>query len=150
VKDALAIRQCQFNVEAILRHYGLHRPVIIATQSDRLIMDRSRIFLDELQALVPDRFEEWPFNRNHGLTAIRGWRERVARCSLQIVEHETAVLELDIDEWNPGFGIGPALFHLGEVWRHYIAKGKTSPWVILKGLQRRGLSVLDVRTGEMT
>lgn len=163
MKDVLAIRQCLVNVQAILVHYALPQPIVLGTLSDRVLLDRSRIFLQALEELVPGKFETWDFVEAHrlqdlkdsvpgggvvphGVTAIRGWRERVACCSLQIVEHKTAVLELDIDRFNPNFGAGPALLHLCEV----LHPGKTSPWTILRGLQHRGLSVMDVRKGGLT
>jgi hypothetical protein len=163
MKDALAIQQCLINVHAILAHYGLPKPILLGTLSDRILLDRSRIFLQALEELVPAKFETWDFVESHrlqdlkdgvpvgiiaphGVTAIRGWRERVPYCSLQVVEHKTAVLELDVDRWNPNFGAGPALLHLFEC----LHPGKTSPWTILRGLQHRGLSVMDIRKGGLT
>lgn len=145
MKDALAIRQCTENIRAVLRLYDLPIPVLIATLSDRVLFDRSRIFLDQLMDMVPADFETWDFVRNHGVTALRGWRERVARCSLQVVEHSGAVIECDIDLYNPSFGVLPALGHLCEI----IGRGKTNPWTVAKGLRKRGITVSDA-TKEIT
>jgi hypothetical protein len=144
MRDTLAIRQCAVNCTSVLRHYRLPVPCIVATLCDRTLFERTRQFLGAFEPLVPGSFESWAFNRNHGTSAIRGWRERVARYSMQIVEHGHGILEADFDLWNPNHGILPTAGHLAEcLW-----PGKTDPFRILRGLRGRGIKVRDVRQGE--
>lgn len=143
MRDALSIRQTAVNCTSLFRHYSLPLPMIVATLSDRTMFARDRDFLGALELLVPSKFESWPFNRNHGTSALRGWRERVARCSMQVIEHDS-VIEADIDLCNPNFGVLPALGHLVEV----ATPGKTDPFRVLRGLRKRGIPVIDVRLQE--
>ena len=141
MKDALAIKQVELNVMAGLACYGLPRPLILANQSDRLTLVRSSEFIAKIEELTArNLFETWNFVRNHGLSAIRGWRERVARCSMQIIEHQVTI-EVDFDLFNPGMGALPAVGHFAEI----LWPGKTDPFRIMAGLRRRGIPVEDAR-----
>lgn len=144
MRDELSIRQCAVNCTSVLRHYRLPLPLIVATLSDRTMFERTRQFLDAFDPLVPDAFETWPFNKNHGTTALRGWRERVARFSMQIVEHDYGILEVDFDLCNPNFGVAPAIGHLVEI----MTPGKTDPFRVMRGLRKRGIAIIDVRLQE--
>lgn len=141
MQNALALKQCHANVETVLAHHKLIPGILLAIMTDRVLYRRVKPFMRRLEQLVPEHFEKWPFNRNHGLTAIDGWRERTAKCSMQIVEHDHGVLEVDFDLYNPNHGLLPAIGHLFEVW----TPGKTDPFKVARGLRKRGLDVPDMR-----
>ena len=141
MKDALRIRQNELNAQAAFRYHDLPAPRCIAMFVDRTLWERTGLFLERLCSIVPGRFERWPFNRNHGTSAVQGWRERVATCSMQIIEHDYGVIEVDFDLCNPNHGLLPAIGHLVEV----MTPGKTDPFRVMRGLRRRGLEILDAR-----
>jgi hypothetical protein len=126
---------CKSNCDAILRHYKLPHLHAVATLYDRTMYLELPDFMKALEKLVPDWFSRWDFVHNHGTTALRGWRENVPMYSLQIIQHDTHILEMDFDIFNPNYGVLPAAGHLLEImW-----PGKTDPYKILHGLERRGV-----------
>jgi hypothetical protein len=137
VKDDSEIIQCKCNILAILEHYQLGPIDVLTTQSDRITAYVREQVLGRLSYLVEiGKFNCWKFNRNHGATAINGWRELSHRCSMQIIEHDTGVWEFDVDLYNPDYGVMPAMQHLLlEVWK----PGKTDPFTVAKGLKKRGI-----------
>lgn len=144
-----AIGQCRENIEAVLAHYGFPPLQVMAVQSDRLTALVTPESLDHLEKLVDAQdFLVWKYNKNHGSTAKYGWREAMATCSMQIVLHEVVhgelvylTFEIDIDEFNPGMGVAPAIAHTGEVLRNKLTRGKTDPFRIALGLYKRGIPV---------
>lgn len=145
MKDALVLKQCETNCLALFVHYDLPRLQTVVTLADRTLFSATQEFLEALFGIVPQRFEIWRFNRNHGTTAIRGWRERVARWSMQLIEHEGLILEADFDSMNPNFGLAPLIGHAGEVLSHKLTGRKTDSFTIMAALRRRGIDVSDVR-----
>lgn len=140
-KDPNLLRQMRINAEALLRHYSLWRPDILTTQVDRVLFVHSWELIMGIEALERrEKFIPWDHVANHGLTAKRGWRERVACCSCQIIEHDHAI-ELDFDLMNPDRGILPAIGHLVEI----LVPGKTNSFRVMKRLRKRGIPVPDVR-----
>lgn len=137
MKPSTVIAQTYFNVSALLRHYGIPEPQVIAKQSDRVMFRYSREAEDRLDWLTTiGQWERWDFVGNHGVTAISGWREREARESMQVVKHPHA-LECDIDRWNPNHGAFPAFCHLLEC----LVPGQTDPFAVARGLRKRGIDV---------
>lgn len=127
------IERCLANIVIAIRHHGFPDLTPITTQCDRVVFAHNKAFIDQIN--VSPAFSSWAFNSNHGTTAIRGWREEVALCSMQVIEH-TAAIEIDFDLYNPNYGIGPALLHgFLEVWW----PGKTDPQHVTKGLIKRGI-----------
>lgn len=146
MRDACALRQVELNVRAGVAYHRLPQLRTLANETDRLMLTHTgtpddqafMMRLEELTAL--NLFAAWNYVRNHGLTALRGWRERVARCSMQVVEHRAAI-EVDFDLFNPDFGLLPALGHIVEIaW-----PGKTDPFRVMAGLRNRGIPVKDAR-----
>lgn len=143
-EKARAIAQCRANCLAVLVHYELEATVITA-QSDRITVTVPKGFEARLSVArmktegFPFAFETWAFNRNHGVTAVAGWRERVALCSMQLIKHNTGVWEVDIDLVNPNFGIALSIGHLWEVLRNKLGKKQTDPFRIQAGLAKRGI-----------
>jgi hypothetical protein len=131
------------NCEALFRHYKLEPiPKVLLHLVDRTIFVEDSEWMEKLLTLVPHHFEAWPFNRNHGLTAVRGWRERRAKCSMQLVLHSYGAIEADFDLYNPNHGILPALGHL---FLEVCKPGKTNSFGVMKKLRKRGVAVKDVR-----
>jgi hypothetical protein len=143
MRPALRIAQTLANCRAVMAHYSLPRLEVRATLVDRTVFWAHKSdFRAHLLALC-GKFERWPFIRNHGTTAIFGWRERVAWCSCQIVEHEHGLIEIDFDLANPDYGALPALVHGIEcLW-----PGKTDSFKVMRGLRGRGIKVIDIREG---
>lgn len=140
MKSALKAAQCNANVEAIFLHYGLPVPPVAEQKTDRTVFDWKTGLVTRMGQLVPKHFSvHLPWG--HGKTAVKGWREEVARFSMQLVMHSDRRFEADVDLYNPGYGAGLALCHLSEcIW-----PGKTDPLKVLKGLRARGIDVSDVR-----
>ncbi len=132
------IAQALENVKAGLTYHGLPVPEVISTLKDRVIFVYDPILI-ALLVKKPEEFHEWDFVSNHGETAIRGWRECVALCSMQVIEHTDAI-EVDYDLCNPDFGAAPAFGHFVEcLW-----PGKTNPRKVMTGLRKRGIEVEEV------
>lgn len=125
------IARCRENITALLDFHRLSPIQILTAQQDRVTAMAPESFPSEIRQA--GGFATWNFVGNHGTTAIRGWREEVATCSLQIIEHSTGVWELDIDLYNPNYGAAPALAHLFEV----LHKGKTDPFRVYRELVKR-------------
>ncbi len=135
-------RMAEENFRAVLGKMGLPNDLELkASYPDRCFFAREECFIEQLEK--NPQFERWDLVANHidvtarlkarGETAIRGWRQKVARYSMQIVEHRTEVIEIDIDLWNPDYGLLPLICHGIEVWR-----GKqTDPFAVRKGLAKR-------------
>ncbi len=135
MKPSYAIAQCYENIRAVLDFHLIPQPTVLAKLVDRVMVERVPAFTHRLEELTQQgKFETWNFVGNHGVTALCGWRERVARCSMQVIVH-TDLVEMDIDLWNPNFGVAPALGHLWEC----VTPGKTNPFAVAKGLMKRGI-----------
>lgn len=125
------IERCRLNIEALLAFHRLSPIQILTAQQDRVTAMVPESFPSEIRQA--GGFATWNFVGNHGTTAVRGWREEVATCSLQIIEHSTGVYELDVDLHNPNYGAAPAIAHLFEVFHG----GKTDPYRVYRGLVKR-------------
>jgi len=151
MKDAIAIRQCQENIQALCRYHSLPELVIVANEAYKIQCKHRQVFVDCIKAMTPKYFEVYDYVGMHGLTAKRGWRERRFKYLLQIIEHEEpdgcpVLIELDVDICNPNFGIISAIGHLIEV----LWPGNTDPFRVMRGLQKRGIPVRDMRLLEGT
>jgi hypothetical protein len=143
VRSAIKAAQCCANIEALFLHYGLPIPPVIKQKTDRTIFRYRLGIISRMNQLVPKHFAVYmPWT--HGRTAVKGWREEVARFSLQLVVHNDGRFEADVDLYNPGYGAGPAFCHLWEcLW-----PGRTDPFKVLDGLRSRGIDVADVRNNK--
>lgn len=80
--------------------------------------------------------------KNHGKTAVRGWRENTPCWSLQVILHRLDRFELDVDRFNPDFGAWYAGRHwLQEVLPNRLGRRKTDPFAVERGLRKRGIPV---------
>lgn len=73
----------------------------------------------------------------------QNYRQECAGCSLQVNYNPmTRRASLDIDPWNPDFGLGPMLLHIfGAVIPNALTKKDTDPFKMLKTLRKRGVDV---------
>jgi hypothetical protein len=134
----LGIAQCLANITAWLEWHGLPPLFTVAAMRDRAVFRYDQPFIDRMQLMATaGLMVRWDLGiRKHGLTARCGWRERVTRCSAQVIEHRDGV-EVDFDLFNPDMGAGPAIGHALEcLW-----PGKTDPFRVRRGLIGRGLTV---------
>src|SRR5688572_12258601 len=136
-KTEASIAQAKANFLAVLRHYELPEVDVLTTQTDRITVtapDEMRAHLARLVA--GGKMRCWNFVNNHGATADCGWRENVWRCSTQIIAHSTGIYEIDVDLYNPDYGLWPGLQHTFlEVWK----PGKTNPYKVRKVLIKRDI-----------
>lgn len=141
MKPAAVIAQCYENIHAVLGFYDIPEPPCVDKLTNKVMFGASSGLIEWMDWLtIKQKFERWDFVANHGVTAKSGWRERVARYSMQVILHERSV-EVDIDYWNPNFGAAPAFCHLLEVW----TPGETNPFRVARGLRKRGIDVPDVK-----
>lgn len=139
---SLRIAQTTANCRAILEHYQLPGLEVQASLVDRTMFKvASGVNFHGLMRALNGKFAFWPFFKDHGTTANCSWRECVAFCSCQVVEHNNGLIEIDFDHGNPDFGLAPAIVHGIEcLW-----PGKTDSFRVLRGLRKRGIAVIDVR-----
>lgn len=138
---AEAIEQCYWNVGADLLYHQIPIPNVVAKLSDRVLFQATADALRALnRATRRGAFRRWPFVQAHGVTAKYGWRENVPRYSMKIVLHKKnalgiRVLEVGYDPYNPDYGLVPTIGRfIAWLWR-----GKTDPWSVERGLQKRGV-----------
>lgn len=137
MRPSLQIAQCYQNIHCLLGYYCIPEPKVLGKMTNKVTFEACRDLEDRLDWLTAiNKFERWDFVRNHGVTAKSGWRERVARYSAQIVVHDKMV-EIDIDYWNPNFGLAPMFMHGLEC----ISPAETNPFKVAKGLNGRGIKV---------
>jgi hypothetical protein len=138
-KTAARIEQMQENILAICAHYDLPHGDVLTTQIDRITIKGTAAFLSRVKALEESgQFRAWKFNSNHGVTAREGWRESCWKCSMQLIYHVTGVWEIDIDEYNPDYGVLPSMQHL---FLEVFTPGKTNAYDVRRGLIKRGIQV---------
>lgn len=136
----MAARQMLGNVEAWMRFQGAPTIWIWGEEPDRVWFksgDDWEGWVARMAAegrLVPGNY------RNHGPTAIAGWREAVGRYGAQLVKHEGGLWEIDFDYWNPWDVVG-LVGHLAEVAVNKLKNVKTDPVKVAKGLRKRGIEV---------
>lgn len=108
--------------------YGVDSPQPLVVKPDRVFFHHGTLTqrLAELPGLT-----RWDAVRNHGDTALYGYREDRARASAQIIVHREC-LEMDFDLWNPAYGAGPAAMHWLEVVGNAAFRRKTDPFKIAK------------------
>jgi hypothetical protein len=131
--------RCYANISAWARWAGIELSNAVEKRPDRCYFEPSWTMKASVQAMV-DRGELHPANyKNHGKTAIAGWREDRMRCAAQVVEHSDGRIEIDFDYWNPRDVIGIA-GHLWEVAVNKLGNRKTDPVKISAELRKRGIN----------
>lgn len=151
---AASIAQCKSNIFAVIAYHKLPPVTILTAQTDRITAAVAADFREEIERLstptsegAPVAFATWTFgikahhDGSAATTAVRGWREACALCSLQVIEHSTGAWEFDIDLCSPEQGLAPAIGHLFEVLKNALTKGKTDPFVVAARLKKRGVII---------
>jgi hypothetical protein len=134
--------QCWQNICDWARHVGIEPSQAIKREPDRCWFQHSWNMeaginrLIEAGTLIPGNY------KNHGQTAVAGWREARTRTAAQICLHMidgAKVWEIDFDHWSPVDVVG-AIGHAIEVVRGKLARKKTCPDAIAAGLRKRGIN----------
>jgi hypothetical protein len=134
---------CHRNIAAWAAHHGMDQmPVPVRAYQDRCYYPAAP--LSAWVAGLVDNGTLKPGNyRNHGASAMAGWREARGRTSAQIVEHLDAgqwLFEIDFDHWNP-WDVAGILGHAWEVFTNKLARRRTCPKAIAEALGKRGIHV---------
>jgi len=128
---------CLKNVSAWLKFRKIPAPEPISVSQDRVFYPDSQdfkahIYLARIDGiLIPANY------KNHGKTAVMGYREDVGTYSAQVVLH-TDKIEIDFDYFNPYDVVG-IIGHTWEVLRNRLRKTKTDPRKVAKKLKERGI-----------
>ena len=132
-------QRCFKNIAAWARHVGLDLPLPVKEEADRcwykggFNLDSSINRMVRAGELVPANY------KNHGETAIDGWRESRGRCTAQIVAHKNGIYEIDFDLWNPWDLVG-LIGHGLEVATNKLGRRKTDPFKVVEMLRERGIN----------
>ena len=133
--------RCEANVRAWARWFGLGElGEAVERRSDRCFFEltpgvggRILRFADSGRLLRGNY-------KNHGETAVAGWREDVSRAAAQVIWHRDGRIEVDFDYWNPRDVVG-IVGHLAEVAVNKVRRRKTDPWKVAGMLKARGVDV---------
>jgi hypothetical protein len=134
------LSQCEANIDAWAQHHGFQIMPPFKREVDRcwyrgVAVQNMTQKLIERGVLVPGNY------KNHGPTAVAGWREAKTRTAAQVCKHVMAgdtVYEIDFDHWHPWDLVG-VIGHAVEVARNKLARRKTCPYEIAKALRKRGV-----------
>ena len=66
-----------------------------------------------------------PGTQHYGYSAAN-WRQNVPTWSMQITSSTIGTIQIDIDPFNPSFGLGPAIGHLGNWGLNTLTGGDTN------------------------
>ena len=132
-----ALERCERNISALLKHHSIPVLELQPSQQDRCFyrVEPNALGARMAELVLANKFTRWDEVRNHGASALCGWREDVAKFSLQVILHEGGVVECDVDIFNPAYGIAPAIAH----WVETLIPGKTDPARVERGLVARGI-----------
>ena len=158
--DIASLRKAQTkaNVEAWLcNFYQVRRwpeawpPVeITEVHEDRCLLSYSIEFEEWVRAGM-DRWDlligkHKPIGRK---TAVKGWRERIAKWAAQIIHHYDVEVgpffEFDFDPHNPNWGLFYTILHIKDAAKEKLTGRRVDPFKVAKALRKRGLEVADVR-----
>ena len=131
-------QQCFKNIAAWAREVGIDLPLPFKEEADRCWYRAGDAMVSSIEwAVTEGRFV--PANyKNHGKTAVCGWREARGRCTAQIVRHVGSIYEIDFDYWNPWDIVG-LVGHGWEVASNKLGRRTTDPFVVAKLLEKRGI-----------
>jgi len=159
--DITSLRKAQTkaNVEAWLCNfyqvrrwsdYGCQTVEIIESREDRCLLSYSPEFEAWLQAIM-DRWDlligkHKPIGRK---TAVKGWRERIAKWAAQIIHHYDVEVgpffEFDFDPHNPNWGLFYTILHIKDAAKEKLTGRRVDPFKVAEALRKRGIKVSDVR-----
>lgn len=132
-------QRCAANIAAWARHVGLDLPLPFREEPDRCWYKGGWNLDSSLEWLISDGKLIAGNYKNHGKTAIAGWRESRGRCSAQVVRHDGGIYEIDFDLWNPWDLVG-LIGHGWEVATNRLRRRKTDPFKVAEILRERGIN----------
>lgn len=136
---------CLKNVVSWLKFRKIPDPAPISVHHDRVFFPK----YTDMRAAIYNAVAEGvliPGNyKNHGKTAVAGYRESCGMYSAQIVIHVNSI-EIDFDYFNPWDVVG-ILGHGWEVARNKLFGRKTDPKKVAKSLRERGIIKDDSISG---
>jgi hypothetical protein len=128
---------CLKNVSAWLKFRKIPAPEPISVSQDRVFYDKTVGMRAAIFAAASDSILVPANYKNHGKTAVMGYREDVGTYSAQVILH-TDKIEIDFDYFNPYDVVG-IVGHALEVLRNRLRKTKTDPRKVAKKLKERGI-----------
>lgn len=134
------VAQCRANIRDMFVHHGLPMLEEVEMREERGFFKYRGFFTSELEKLVPEVFAPFNFVQNHGPTALCGWREEVATCSMQIIRHVDNLVEVDFDYNNPNYGLGLAVLHFFDL----VFRPVVNSFKVAKKLRERGIPHIEV------
>jgi hypothetical protein len=131
--------RCYANISAWARHVGIELSNAVEMRPDRCFFAPSWTMAESVKYVVSRGDLRGANYRNHGPTAVAGWREARGRCAAQIVLHDDGRHEIDFDHWNPWDVVG-IVGHGWEVVTNKLGRRKTDPVKISAALRKRGIN----------
>jgi len=136
---------CLKNVSSWLKFRKIPDPAPISVRQDRIFFPN----YTDMRAAIYNAVAEGvliPANyKNHGETAIAGYRESCGMYSAQVIIHVNQI-EIDFDYFNPWDVVG-IIGHGWEVARNRFLGRKTDPRKVAKALKERGIIKDDSISG---
>jgi hypothetical protein len=130
--------RCWLNICAWARHLGIDLSECIEMRPDRCYFRESWTLRADIERLARRGDLRGANYRNHGPTAVAGWRESRGRCAAQVIDHGDR-WEIDFDFWNPWDVVG-VVGHGWEVVTNKLGRRKTDPVKISAALRKRGIN----------
>jgi hypothetical protein len=138
-RDITPEQRCFANIGAWARHHGLEVSNCIRMEQDRCWYEDTWTMRADVERLARNKVLIAGNYKNHGETAVAGWREARGRCSAQVIDHGDR-WEIDFDFWNPWDLVG-LVGHGWEVITNKLGKRKTDPVKVTEALRKRGIHV---------
>lgn len=136
---------CLKNVTNWLKFRNIPYPVPLSVSQDRVLFPKLTAMRAAIYRSVADGIL-FPGNyKNHGKTAVDGFRENCGTYSAQVIIHVNHI-EVDFDYFNPWDVVG-IIGHGWEVARNKILGRKTDPRKVAKALKERGIGEDDNISG---
>ena len=136
---------CLKNVSSWLKFRNIPDPAPISVKEDRVFFPKDQDMRTGIYKAVSDGILVPANYKNHGATAVAGYREDVGRYSAQVIIHVSCI-EIDFDYFNPWDVVG-IVGHGWEVLSNKVLGRKTDPSRVAKALKERGIIKDDSISG---
>ena len=128
---------CLKNVTCWLKYRNIPDPAPISVSVDRVFFPKYSDMRSAIYSAVSDGVLIPANYKNHGKTAVAGYRENCGTYSAQVVIHVDRI-EIDFDYFNPWDVVG-IVGHAWEVVGNKLFGRKTDPRKVAKALRERGV-----------